>query len=172
METTAVDILDEGIGLRRPTTRPLRLAMVCATGGLVFVCACHQVPTSSEQTIAPGRTDPGPAKQLAEPSVVPQRRIEIPADIDDPAQWLWVEKGRDGAEGAWATGSFDSNRNKLSIQARDVRRFTIDVARIPIDWKRLVILSINGRNSELRRRNHTRLHFVLDEYGQWMVAEP
>ena len=165
-------MLDEGIALRNPATRSLPLAMLCATGGLVLVCACHQAPTRSEDTIASGKTDPDPAKQLAEPSVVPQRQIEIPADVDDPARWLWVEKGRDGAEGAWATGSFDSKRNKLSIKARDVRRFTIDVARIPIDWERLVILSINGRNSELRRRNHTRLHFVLDEYGRWTVAEP
>ena len=157
--------------MRSATTRPLRLALICATGGLVFVFACHRVPTRSQQTIASRKTDPDPAKQLAEPSVIPQRRIEIPADVDDPARWLWVEKGRDGADGAWATGSFDSKRNKLSIKARDVRRFTIDVARIPIDWERLVILSINGRNSELRRRNHTLLHFVLDEYGRWTVAE-
>ena len=172
METTSLDILDEGIALRSPATRPLRLALVCATGGLVFVFACHQVPTRSEKMIASPGTDPDPAKQLAEPNVVAQRRIEIPADVDDPTRWLRVEKGRDRAEGAWATGSFDSKRNKLRIKARDVRRFTIDVARIPIDWERLVILSINGRNSELRRRNHTLLHFVLDEYGRWTVAEP
>ena len=158
--------------MRSPTTRSLRLALVGVTGGLVFVFACHQVPPRSEQTIASDRTDTDRAKRLAGPSVVPQGPIEIPAEVDDPARWLWVEEGRDGAEGAWATGSFDSKRNKLSIKARDVRRFTIDVGRIPIDWERLVILSINGRNSELRRRNHTLLHFVLDEYGRWTVAEP
>ena len=87
-------------------------------------------------------------------------------------RWLFVEKAKDAAPGGWATGSFDQQKNKLDIHTRDVRQFVIDVSRIRIDWQRLVVLSIDGKNSELRRRDFSLLHFRLDDHGQWVVVEP
>ena len=92
--------------------------------------------------------------------------------MDDPDRWLWVEKVRGEAAGAWATGSFDEKRNKLIIRTRDVQRFAIHIDRLPIHWRRLVILSIDGRNSELRHRDNPVLHLARDQQGQWMVMEP
>ena len=86
-------------------------------------------------------------------------------------QWLFVEGARKNAPGGWATGSFDAKRNKLSIDTRDVDAFAVEIAKIPIDWDRVVILGIDGENAELRRRSAARLHFIRDKHGQWTIAE-
>jgi hypothetical protein len=104
------------------------------------------------------------------PKEIPSR-VNIAVHADDSDRWLVVEKVKDGAAGAWATGSFDSKRNKLDISTHDVTQFAIDTARIPIRWDKLVIIRIDGRNSELVRRDYTVLHFIRDKYG-WHVIEP
>jgi hypothetical protein len=98
--------------------------------------------------------------------------IRTPLKTDDPDRWLRVEKTRKGAPGGWATGSFDPKRNKLTIRTRDVEQFAVDVSRVPIAWKRLVVIGINGRNAELRKRDYSVLHFARDRHGQWEVIEP
>ncbi|MGD2110449.1 MAG: hypothetical protein PVI86_13800 [Phycisphaerae bacterium] len=102
----------------------------------------------------------------------PPERVEIPAEFHDADRWLFVERARDGTEGAWATGSFNAERNRLIIRERDVDQFAIDTDRIPINWERLVVISINGRSSELRKRDYPVLHFARDEHGGWVVLEP
>ena len=98
-------------------------------------------------------------------------RVNITVRSDDLDRWLVVEKVKDGAAGAWATGSFDPKRNKLDIGTHDVQRFAVDTGRIPIRWDKLVILSIDGKNSELVHRDYSILHFTRDKYG-WHVIEP
>jgi hypothetical protein len=92
--------------------------------------------------------------------------------LDDSDRWLCVTRIDRQAAGGWATGSFDPQRNKITIHTRDVQRFTIDVGRIPVDWERLVVLSIDERNSELRRRDFDLLEFVRSQHGGWIVVEP
>ena len=104
------------------------------------------------------------------PDEIPTR-VDIAGETDDPDRWLTVEKIKGDAPGAWATASFDAKRNKVAIRTRDVEQFAIDVSRIPVRWDRLVIIAIDGKNSELVRRDHSVLHFVNDKYG-WHVVEP
>ena len=99
-------------------------------------------------------------------------RVSIDVQVPDPDQWLFVEKVREGTVGAWATGLFDAERNKLAIETHDVQQFAIDTERVLIDWERLVILGIDGRNSELRKRDYSILHIELDDHGRWVVLEP
>jgi len=90
---------------------------------------------------------------------------------DDPTKWLFVETVRDGARGGWATGDFNKERNKLIIRTKDVDQFSIDTSRVRINWERLVILGIDGRNSELRKRDFAVYHFQRDRHGRWVVIE-
>jgi len=106
------------------------------------------------------------------PAEAPPPRIPLPDDPDAADRWLFVEKTKDGVPGGWATGSFDPQKNKIDIRMHDVRQFAIDVERIAIDWQRLVVIAIDGKNSELRKRDVTLLHFRLDDHGQWVVMEP
>ncbi|UCE60027.1 MAG: hypothetical protein JSU63_21615 [Phycisphaerales bacterium] len=154
---------------------PSRLADWCVTGAVVWSCillsGCLEPGPSS-----PGKEPAHPAAPSAkcEKAVIANEvptRVEISTDTDDPNRWLVVEKVKGEASGAWATGSFDKERNKVSIRTKDVAQFSIDVSRIPIKWDKLVILSIDGKNSELMRRDYAVLHFVNDKYG-WHVIEP
>ena len=123
----------------------------------------------------------GPATAEAPPPAVrnglsPQRSralgLTLPDDPDSADRWLFVEKTKEDAPGGWATGAFDRQKNKLDVRTSDVRQFAIDVERIAIDWQRLVVISIDGKNSELRKRDVSLLHFRLDDHGQWVVVEP
>ena len=96
----------------------------------------------------------------------------LPLLVDDQDQWLFVETARDKEGGAWVTGSFHAERNKIDIQTHNVRQFTIDASRIPIRWQDVVIIGIDGRNSELRQRDELVLRFVRNGSGQWVVMEP
>jgi len=96
----------------------------------------------------------------------------LPDYPDDAERWLFVEKAKEDAPGGWASGGFDREKNKLEVRTRDVRQFAIDVERIAIDWQRLVVIGIDGKNSELRQRDVSLLHFRLDDHGKWVVMEP
>lgn len=96
----------------------------------------------------------------------------VGAEEEDADRWLFVRQPSDRAIGAWATGSFDRSRNRLTIRTHGVRRFVVDTTRIRIDWDALVVLSIDGRTSELRRRDHPLLEFEFDESGEWIIREP
>jgi len=102
-----------------------------------------------------------------EPPFTP--RVELGLETKDPDRWLDVDGIRGDAPGAWATGSFDAERNKITVDTQDVDHFTIDTSRIPIRWDRLVIIRIDGRNSELVQREHSLYQFARDEHNRWVV---
>ena len=104
--------------------------------------------------------------------MLPQEPLAWPRPLDDSDHWLSVEGIREGTEGGFATGSFNARRNKLDIRTRNVTAFAMDARRVPIQWARIVILGIDGTNSELRRRDFDVYHFQMNEYGQWIVLEP
>jgi len=90
----------------------------------------------------------------------------------DRDRWLFVEAADEGKPGGWAQGDFDPQRNKLDIRTSDVLQFAIDTSRLRIDWQRLVILSIDGKTSELRKRDFAVYQFRRDVHGRWNVIEP
>jgi len=141
-------------------------------GMLVTVPACHRPTPPAPVEETPRAEDTPPLPEVTAPVDAVPQRITIDVAVDDPDRWLFVEKVRRGAPGAWATGSFNPERNKLTIRTRDVQQFAIDTDRIPIDWERLVILGIDGHNSELRKRDYFFLHFARDRHGRWIVQDP
>ena len=135
---------------------------------VVAVTGCHQ----SAPTPPPEEPQAAVEAPKPRPTEAPPPRIPLPDDPDAADRWLFVEKAKGDAPGGWATGAFDRQKNKLDIRTRDVQQFAIDVELIAIDWQRLVVIAIDGKNSELRRREVTLLHFRLDDHGQWVVTEP
>ena len=150
-----------------PSRGPSLVLRICA---LLFVTltGCHKSAPTPPSEEPPAKAE---APKLP-PTIAPPSRIPLPDDPDAAERWLFVEKANDDAPGGWATGSFDREKNKLDVHTRDVRQFAIDVERIAIDWHRLVVLSIDGKNSELRKRDVSLLHFRLDDHAQWVVMEP
>jgi hypothetical protein len=104
------------------------------------------------------------------PREEPAPIIEPPPE--SPDRWLTVEKSLAGFGKVKSSGVFDAKRNKISINVDGVEEFSIDIDRMPIDWDRLVVLSINGENSELRWRDYSPILFRRDKYGRWSVVEP
>jgi len=160
--------------------RPLRGLHVCPRPrwvlwllAAILLGACHR-STPRENGKQPS-TPPAQARDGAAGSTEPPQRLALPFDFPadlEQTQWLRVLEVRTRAAGAWATGRFDEERNKLQIETHDVQRFSIDTERVAIDWNRLVILSIDGHNAELRRRESTLLHLSIDPHGRWQVEEP
>ncbi len=99
-----------------------------------------------------------------------RNRIDGP-NPEDKDRWLFVDEIKKGAKGAWAEGGFDRKRNKLTVDTHGVARFAVDFSRIPIDWDRLVVLRLDGFNSEFRRRQDQIVHFEVTRSGDWVVIE-
>ncbi len=108
---------------------------------------------------------------VRQPKEVKPVPVVLPV-IEDSNRWLIVKKVSSGGDGGWATGAFDRGRNKIVIETHDVESFVVDTSRVTINWKKLVILRIDGRNSELRKRDYQLLNFSLDHSGAWVVEEP
>lgn len=123
---------------------------------------------------SPGRSaSTGAGREAAVPESTAEAMPQI-GDLpreDENERWLWVEAIREGADGGWATGSFDPARNRIRVSTEKIRGFAIDVSRIAIDWERLVVLRINGLTSELRKREDSVLHFIKGDGGRWEVVE-
>ena len=155
----------------RPTTVRVAAIWVCS---VLTVPACLQPENRSGNAPEPDALQDSQEDDAVTSDTTAKQPdpIVFPQSIDDPDRWLVVEKTMHRTTGAWATGSFDPDRNKLTITTNDVSQFSIDTDRILIDWDRLVVLGIDGRNSELRKRKYSVLHIALDEHGRWVVLEP
>ncbi len=90
---------------------------------------------------------------------------------DERDRWLFVREIKGEAKGAWATGDFNRERNKIDIRTHDVSAFAIETSRMSINWNRPVVLGIDGSNSELKRRDESLILFEIDKYGAWVVRE-
>jgi len=150
-----------------------------AGGGAVVAClllaagqtGCRQAQPGPKADNAVARPEP-PARAVQPREEPPCPALDPTALLaPDPEQWLTAESLREGAEGGWVTGSFDPRRNKLDIRTNDVTAFALDTGRLPIDWRQLVVLSIDGSNSELRRRERSIYRFQREESGGWTVRE-
>lgn len=137
-------------------------------GGLV-VCLtsmCHQ-PASTPTHAPPTQQAPSAAQSR------PQPRREPPAapPAIGTGRWLYAEQFAAGTIDGFVEGDFSAKRNRIAVKTHSVTRFAVDTRHIGIDWDKLVVIRINGHNSELKRRDDPVLHFVLDRYNQWVVEE-
>lgn len=116
-------------------------------------------PATAESALGSGTTKSSP------------KSLELPV-INPPAvPWVRVEKASEGAPGGYATGSFDQPRNKIIIETRDVQQFILDTGQIGLDWSRPVVLTIDKKSYELRRREDPAIRFDRNRYGEWVVIE-
>lgn len=135
-------------------------------GGLLMSGGCRTPAPSRSQDIV---QQPSAAK--VEPSQeVDEQPIQIQKPRSQAIRWLYVARAANNEPTPSVTGTFDAARNKIEIRTKGVREFVLDTEQIDIDWNRLVILAINGRNSELRHYDFTRLRFAFDPSSGWHVV--
>lgn len=165
-------------GVANKSDRKRSALIVCgAVCSLIFLGAgCHQPSASSiqDRPVNTPQTHNDISARLIEitPPAHPPLPVHSQPRRDDHPRWLMTERYELDSEDTWVNASFEVNRNKIKINIRNIRQFAIDTRRIHIDWKRRVILSINDRNSELKKRDYPIIRFALDEYNQWYVVEP
>jgi hypothetical protein len=93
--------------------------------------------------------------------------------LSDPQDgWLRIDALRPDAPGAWATGYFLEDPNKIVIETENVAEFSIDLPQLHVNWDRRVILRIDGHSSELIRKRRPILHLRRSPAGSWDVVEP
>ncbi len=126
-------------------------------------------PASPIEPVAP----PSPPEQSATPPENHDRvAVRIRSLADPQRGWLRIEGIRDSAAGAWATGSFLKDKNKIVIETENVERFSINLSKLRLNWNRRVVLRIDGRSSELTRKRRPVLHLHRSPAGSWDVVEP
>jgi len=125
-----------------------------------------------KQTPAPQQTTESPVAESPATATATSTESAEVVVFESQSEWLRAEKLRADADGGWVTGDFIPERNKIEIQTRDVTQFSINMGMLPVDWTQLVVLGIDGRNSELRQRDVDVYHIARDEKGQWIVLEP
>jgi hypothetical protein len=145
--------------------------------GIVLSCAIVLIVTASCQTPtrknAPTSDPPDMTEAMVEEQAEPPTRESLRAPIAfyRPSPWVYVVRHEPGPSQPSVSGSFDPQRNRLTIDAKNVREFAINTELVDINWDRLVVLRLNGSNSELRQRDWSILHFVMDDHGNWVVRE-
>lgn len=166
-----------GTGLRTPYSSSGELSiwtipLLAVLGTVALVPSCRKLSGAKDNS------SKEPSIQSVEQTIVTDtagevpNRVDIGAVVDDSGKWLTVEAIHGDAPGAWATGSFLAKRNRIVINTEGVARFSIDMPRLPVRWDKLVVIRIDGRNSELVQRDQAIYRFVLDDHGSWVVLEP
>lgn len=153
---------------QRPTWT---VGLLVVFGTIVLVPSCRR-PSSAQDNANKESSNPSVEQTVVSGSTgeVPIR-VDIGAHVVDSEGWLTVDGIRDQAPGAWATGSYIAARNRIVIETQGVARFSIDMSRVPVRWDKLVVIRIDGRNSELVKRKQTIYRFALDEHRHWVVLE-
>lgn len=170
LRTSGTGLRTVHLGSGESSTWAIRLLVVLGT--VAFVPSCRKPSAANDSAKKES------SNQSVEQAVVSDTAGEVPNRVDigvhlvDSEDWLTVDGIRDDAPGAWATGSFLAERNRMVIETAGVARFSIDMGRVPVRWERLVVIRIDGRNSELVKRDQAVYRFVLDDHGRWVVLEP
>ena len=148
---------------------------------VAFCCVGAQCRSTSPSTTIrqgsnPSADRPIEPKETTDP-IHPSEPDSVPADtarsnVLDLETLTTVEATIGKAQPARAIGTFDKSRNRLAFQLRNVSAFSIDMASIPVDWTRPVVLSLDNVPVELRRRDTQRLHFTRTPQGAWLIVEP
>lgn len=111
----------------------------------------------------------------AQPQPLPSRPGEEASEPESPfyssAEWVEIVALSGRATRGEIEAVFDEERNKFTIDATGVSEFLLDVCRVKVNWNRPVILKIDGRNSELRKRDYCRLRMRMIGKGAWEVVE-
>ena len=152
------------------------LALLAIGLAMWFVNACRQSdvhPTVVRSHAENTKPIPGHRERRSSHTqpVPPGAGHRETLDNHQTGRWLYVERFEPGTTGGFVEGDFSAERNRLSIKTREITRFAVDTRYVDLDWNRLVVIRINGQNSELKRRDDPVLHFVLNRFNQWVVED-
>jgi hypothetical protein len=149
--------------------------MVVAVPLSFFGCPKPDSPGQPVATSKPATTESTVEVQPPPPAApsAPDHRVEVRVrTLSDPQDgWLRIDAIHPDAPGAWATGAFIREKNKIAIETENVDEFSIRLPQLHVNWDRRVILRIDGHSSELKWKRRPILHLRRSPAGSWDVVE-
>jgi hypothetical protein len=85
--------------------------------------------------------------------------------------WLEVDEVDDHTRRAWAEGRIEGDR-KIVIDTHNVAKFRLNLSCLRLNWKKRIVLRLDGFNSELTRKRWPIVRFVRTPAGAWEVYNP
>lgn len=82
--------------------------------------------------------------------------------------WVTLTEHDDAKQHAWIEGEV-VNGDEFTINTSNVRRFTLDLTRVRLNWSKRIVLRMDGFNSQLTKKRWPRLNFVRTPAGAWDV---
>jgi hypothetical protein len=161
----------------KPFPRSAALAGILGTAFVLSGCPRADSAGDPVATSKPAIAQPVPQPHAPQPPPAapdPHNRVEVRVrTLSDPQDgWLRIEALHRDAPGAWATGEFIRDRNKVIIETENVDEFSIALPQLRIDWEHRVILRIDGHSSELTPKRRAILRLRRSPAGSWDVVEP
>lgn len=82
--------------------------------------------------------------------------------------WATLTEHAEAKARAWVEGEVIDG-DQFVINTQNVRRFTLDLTRVRLNWSKRIVLRMDGFNSELTRKRWPKLSFVRTPSGAWDV---
>ena len=171
------------------------LLMLLADTGTV---ACNTPQETAQASATPTPSTPNPSADVSKPSAAPTASPEAkaiepsesadskPPEEDPPLPpplhfdrvppvpiqtgWAVLTEKADTKARAWIEGSIVSG-DRLTINTENVRRFTLDLTRLRLNWQKRIVLRMDGFNSQLTKKRWPKLSFVRTAAGAWDVVD-
>jgi hypothetical protein len=84
--------------------------------------------------------------------------------------WAHLTEHAAAGERAWIEGGIAGD-DRLTISTHNVRRFTLNLTRLRLNWEKRIVLRMDGYNSQLTRKRWPKLNFVRTASGAWDVVD-
>jgi len=154
----------------QPTTPPASAAPAAPVAHEPDAAAKSNTAAESDAASAPeAGPSPAPATQdvpNAQPAAPPPLRRERTPPPPIQMGWAVIDERAESAQRAWVEGEVVVG-DRFVIQTQNVRRFTLDLTRVRLDWSKRIVLRMDGFNSELTRKRWPKLHFIRTPSGAW-----
>ncbi len=145
--------------------------MKLVTSAILLLCVAHLGCRPSASDVAPDSAVAPAPHAPVKVTPEPERPVDALAELEkievQPDKWLFVEGEVQEAGGAWVTGWFSDEANKIAIETHGANGFRLELSKISIDWSRRVVLRIDERSFELKKRKTSTVHFKKTPTGGW-----
>ncbi|HRX83569.1 MAG TPA: hypothetical protein P5572_00965 [Phycisphaerae bacterium] len=132
--------------------------------------AATPAPSSAPSTgsEAPAASPDASGEKTPIPPAPPPLAVESTPPPPLKTGWATLTEHDDAQKRAWVEGEV-VNGDEFTINTSNVRRFTLDLTCVRLDWSKRIVLRMDGFNSQLTRKRWPTLHFVRTSAGAWDV---
>lgn len=126
------------------------------------------VPASTNGT--PAQVSTNGTKSTETPDPPPFLDFSPPGEIGLEQGWASIDKRADTAQRAWVEGTVERS-DKIVIDTNNVRRFTLELSDLRVDWRERIALRIDGNTSELTKKRWPSITLERTPAGAWVVVK-